>query len=298
EYKKSPSNYTKARSNAYKLLANAAYGYQGFFGARYYCRAAAASTAALAKKSILETIEKIKKKGFQVIYSDTDSICFLQGKATKKEILKFLDNLNKELPGVMELEFEELYKRGIWVSKRASESGAKKKYALITEQGKMKIRGFETVRRDWCKLAREMQSNVLKMILEEGNEISALEYVKEIIKKLKERKISREKIMIRTQLKKIISEYKSITPHVVAAQKMKEKGIPVDVGMLIEYFIAETREKKSLVREKVKLPDEKGEYNLKYYLEHQILPAVGNIFEVFNINIKEIAEGSRQKKLF
>jgi DNA polymerase elongation subunit (family B) len=78
---------------------------------------------------------------------------------------------------------------------------------------------------------------------------------------------------------------------------MQEQGMPGDAGMLIEYFIAETRETKKLVREKVKLPDEKGEYNIKYYLEHQILPAVGNILEVFGINIAEIADGKKQKKL-
>jgi len=298
EYKKNENNYTKARSNAYKLIANASYGYLGFFGARYYCRQAAASTAALARKNILETIEKIKNSGYQVIYSDTDSICFLQGEKTRKEVFEFLEKLNKNLPGIMELELEDFYKRGLWVSKRASESGAKKKYALITEKGNIKIRGFETVRRDWCPLARELQSKVLKIILEDGNEKKALELVKKTICELKKRKIAREAIMIHTQLKKPISEYKAITPHVIAAQKMKEKGMPIDVGMLLEYFIAETRETKKLVREKVKLPDEKGEYNIKYYLEHQILPAVENIFEVFNISIKEIASGSTQKKLF
>jgi len=297
EYKKNPSNYAKARSNAYKLLANAAYGYQGFFGARYYCREAAAATAALARKSILETIEKIQKAGYEVIYSDTDSICLLQDKKNKQEVLELLKKINSQLPGIMELELEDFYKRGLWVSKRASESGAKKKYALITEEGKLKIRGFETVRRDWCPLARELQSEVLKLILEDGKETRALELVKKTLKNLKERKIQREEIMIHTQLKKPISEYKAITPHVIAAVKMKEKGMPVDVGMLLEYFIAETREKKSLVREKVKLPDEKGEYNIKYYLEHQILPAIGNIFDVFNINIKEVADGKKQKKL-
>ena len=198
----------------------------------------------------------------------------------------------------MELELEDFYKRGIWVAKRTSESGAKKKYALIDEKNKIKIRGFETVRRDWCTLARKLQSKVLTMILEDGNEKSALELVKKTIKNLKEREISREEIMIKTQLKKPISEYKSITPHVIAATKMKEQGIPVDIGMLIRYFIAETRETKKLVREKVKLPEEKGEYNIEYYLEHQIIPAVENILEVFNINIKEISDGSRQKKLF
>ena len=52
-----------------------------------------------------------------------------------------------------------------------------------------------------------------------------------------------------------------------------------------------------LIREKVKLPDEKGEYNIQYYLEHQIIPAVENILEVFGINLKEISDGKKQMNL-
>ena len=78
---------------------------------------------------------------------------------------------------------------------------------------------------------------------------------------------------------------------------MQEKEIPISNGRLISYYIAETREKKKLVRDKVKLPDEKGLYNLKYYLEKQILPAVENIFQVFDINIKEVIEGKKQMTL-
>ena len=192
------------------------------------------------------------------------------------------------------------YSRGLFVSKKGKDSGeigAKKKYALVNEKGKFKIRGFETVRRDWCQLARKVQNKILKQILEEGNEKSALEYVKEIVKKLKKRDIPKEEIVIRTQLKKPISEYKAISPHVIAAKKMKELHMPIDPGSLIEYYIAESGENKKLVRDKVKLVDEKGEYNIKYYLEHQILPAVENIFQVFGINIKEVIEGKCQKTL-
>ena len=232
--------------------------------------------------------------------ADTDSVGFTLNNKSKQETLDFLDKLNKELPGIMELELEDFYKRGIWVTKRTGDFGAKKKYALITEKNKLKIRGFETVRRDWCKMARNLQNEVLKKILEDGNEKSALELAKRTIKELKERKISKPEILIRTQLKKPISEYKSITPHVIAAQKMKEQGMPIDIGMLIEYFISEVRseKQKKLVREKVKLPDEKGEYNIDYYLNHQLLPAVENIFDVFNISIKDIINGEKQKKLF
>ena len=294
ELKTNPDDVLKkARSNAFKLLANASYGYQGFFGARYYSREAAAATAAFAKKLIKEVIEKINEE-YKTIYSDTDSIAFLLNEKSEKQTLDFLKKLNSQLPGIMELELEGFFKRGLWVTKRTGTIGAKKKYALLGKDGKVKIRGFETVRRDWCALARKMQDRVLRLVLNDGNEKKALEYVKEIIKKLKQRKIEKSDLIIKTQLKKSLEDYKAISPHVIAARKMIESGIPVDEGNLIEYYIAETKEKKKLIREGVKLPDEKGEYDIEYYLGHQILPAVENIFQVFGIEIENLID--EQKK--
>jgi DNA polymerase elongation subunit (family B) len=297
ELKEKPDTIKKARSNAFKLLANAYYGYLGFFGARYYSLEAAASTLALVRKFNKETIEKTEKEGYKVVYGDTDSVAFTTEGKTKKEVLSFLKKLNSQLPGIMELELEGFFKRGIWVAKRGAKTGAKKKYALIDEKGKTKIRGFETVRRDWCKLSRNVQNKIIKQILEQGNEKKALKYTKEIIQKIKKREINKENLIIKTQLKKPISEYKSISPHVIAAKKMIEKKIPISEGNLIEYYVAETSEKKKLIRDKVKLPLEKGEYDIEYYLERQILPAVENIFQVFDINIREITEGKKQTTL-
>jgi len=58
-------------------------------------------------------------------------------------------------------------------------------------------------------------------------------------------------------------------------------------------------EPKPLFIERMKklMPDEKGEYDINYYIGHQILPAVENIFEVFGINLKEQAEKKKQMKL-
>ena len=297
DYKKNPNVFTKARSNAFKVLSAAAHGYIGFFGARYYSIESSASILAFVRKFNKEIIKKTEKQGYKVIFGDTDSVGFLMNEKTETEVKKFLKKLNSELSGVMELELEGFFKRGLWVTTRAGIVGAKKKYALLGKDNKIKIRGFETVRRDWCKLARQMQNKVIKQILKDGNEKKALEYVKEIIKKIKQRKADKEDLIIKTQLKKPISEYKAISPHVIAAKKMQQQEIPVSQGNLIEYYIAETKDKKKLVRDKVKLPDEKGEYNIEYYLERQILPAVENIFQVFNLNIKEIIEGKKQMTL-
>ncbi len=296
-YQKNPDIITLARSNAFKLLSASAHGYIGFFGARYYSVESSASILAFVRKFNKETIEKTEKAGYNVIYSDTDSVAFTsEGKSTK-QILEFLKRLNRELPGIMELELDGFFKRGLWVTTRGGTFGAKKKYALIDEKNNIKIRGFETVRRDWCNLARDVQNRVIEQILKDGNEKRALEYIKEIVQKIKQRKINKEDIIIKTQLKKPLSEYKAISPHVIAAKKMQEKELPVGEGNLISYYIAETRGKKKLVREKVKIPAEKGEYNIRYYLERQILPAIENIFQVFNVNAKEIIEGKKQTTL-
>ncbi len=301
EYKKELSKdfdaLKKARSNAFKLLANASYGYQGFFGARYYCKEASEATTAISREWIKKIINKINEKGYKVIYGDTDSISFLLNQKTKEETKKFLEEINSELPGIMELDLEDFYKRGIWVTKRTGEFGAKKKYALINYQDKLKIRGFETVRRDWCKLARETQNEILKMILKETKKKKALEYLKEVIKRLKSRKVELKDLIIKVQIKKSLDEYKSITPHVIAAKKMVERKIPLSQDSLVQYYIAEIKEKKNLIREKVKLPDEEGEYEIDYYLKHQIIPAVENIMQVFNVNVYELIEGKKQKTL-
>ena len=298
EYQKNPNTLTNARSNAFKVLSASVHGYIGFFGARYYSLESSASILAFVRKFNKDTIQKVENAGFKVIYGDTDSVGFLRGNKSEAQIKEFLKKLNSELPGVMKLELEGFFKRGIWVTKRTGLSGAKKKYALIDEKGNLKIRGFETVRRDWCNLARRMQDNVIRLILQEGNEEKTLIYLKEIIRKLKNREIPKEELIIRTQLKKSLSEYKAISPHVIAAKKMRELGIPLSEGNLIEYYIAEIKGKESkLVREKVKLPSEEGKYNLKYYLERQILPAVENILQIFGIDTKEFIDKKRQTKL-
>jgi DNA polymerase, archaea type len=297
DYNLSPNVLTKARSNAFKVLSASAHGYIGFYGARYYSHETSASILAFVRKFNQDIIKKVEDAGFTVIFGDTDSVAFAMNGKSKSEIKKFLKELNEDLPGVMSLELEGFFKRGLWVTTRGGTTGAKKKYAMIDYEDNLKIRGFETVRRDWCKLSREVQSNIIRMILEEGDSKKALIYLKGIVKKIKERKIDLSELVIKTQLKRPLTEYKANTPHILAARRMVEHEIPLSVGTLIEYYIAETNTKSKLVRDKVKLLTEKGEYEIQYYLEKQILPAVENIFQVFDVNVKEIVDGKKQDSL-
>jgi DNA polymerase elongation subunit (family B) len=296
ELKKHRTPVLEARDYALKTLSNATYGYFGFFGARYYSLESAASIAAIARHYIHKTIEDIEKAGFNVMYADTDSVMFLLGNVKKDDSLKLLKKINDTLPGTMELELENFYKRGIFVMKKTGELGAKKKYALLSEKGDIKIRGFESVRRDRCKLAKDTQDFVLKEVLETGKYEPALEHVQKIVKQLRDGKVPIEQLIIRTQLKKEIESYESIGPHVTVAKKMRELGLPVKEGSLIEYVIS--NESGKLIRDKAKLPEEVKEkdYDIEYYINNQVLPAIENIFSVFGISIEHL-QGKKQKHL-
>ncbi|RLE47365.1 hypothetical protein DRJ25_02585, partial [Candidatus Woesearchaeota archaeon] len=277
----------KARSMALKLLANSFYGYLAFSSARWYCIECAESTTAWARKYIHKVIDSAKEEGFNVLYSDTDSV-FLQLKGKSKEdALKFAEDINKELPGLMELEFENFFKAGIFVSVKHGEGGAKKKYALLDEQGHIKVAGFESVRRNWSFIAKEIQQRVIDILLRENDVEKAKAFLKDAVKKLRNHDVGVDKLIIHTQLSKNIEQYESKGPHVAAAQRMKDLGLDVFPGMIIRFVVVKG---KGLIRDKVKLPDEvsQDDYDPEYYVQNQIIPGVDRIFAVFGIDIKDV----------
>ncbi len=285
-----------ARSETLKLLSNSLYGYYGFFGARWYSKECARSITAWGRYYIQNLIKNAEKQGFKVIYSDTDSVFLLLGKKTKTDVNKFTQQENKELPGLMELEYEGQFKRGIFVSTKTGSGGAKKKYALLDENNEIKVKGFEAVRRNWSPIAKNVQKKVLEIILKEKNQEKAIKYVKKIVNDLRQHKIPVKETIIQTKLQKNIEEYASIGPHVAIAKKMKAQGIEVEAGAIIEYVI--TAEGK-LIRDKAKLPSEikNNEYDPNYYINNQVLPAVETIFQVMGFKKQDITSHKSQSGL-
>jgi len=286
----------EARSLSLKLLANSFYGYLGFFGARWYSIECSRAVTAFGRYYIHKVIDKAKQEGFNVLYSDTDSIFVALDKKKRKDIDKFADEVNMQLPGVMELEFEGYYPSGIFVSAKVGPYGAKKKYALMNEKGNLKIRGFETVRRNWSHIAKEVQEKVLKTILKEKDSEKAFNYVKGVVQQLRKKEVTIEKVIIHTQLKKEISSYDTVGPHVAVANRMKDKGIQVGPGLIIKYVVVKGGKR---VRDRARLPNEvkQDEYDADYYIKNQVIPAVEKIFDVLGYSKEELIQKSGQKKL-
>ncbi|MBI4980083.1 hypothetical protein HZC30_00830 [Candidatus Woesearchaeota archaeon] len=289
--KQEDSKMLEARSISVKLLANSFYGYLGFFGARWYSLESARATTAYARNYIKNTITKAEDSGLKVVYSDTDSCFVLLGEQPLDKALKFQKEINAALPGTMELELEGYYPRGIFVAAKRTEKGAKKKYALLSKEGDLKITGFETIRRNCSPLAKELQLQVLRMVLEDKAGL-ALAYVKDTIKELQGGKFPLSKLIIKTQITKELNHYSSIAPHVAIAWQMVKKGERIAPGSVIEYIICKGT---GLVRDRAKIPTEVApeDYDADYYLNNQLIPAVSSIFNVLGYKEEDLVSCSQ-----
>ncbi|MEM0147581.1 MAG: DNA polymerase domain-containing protein [Candidatus Micrarchaeaceae archaeon] len=232
-----------------------------------------------------------------ILVHNTDSIFFIIGNKSKEEVLKVLAGINAKLPKGMELELEDIYVRGVFVGKKGSEGGAKKKYAFLSQSGKMKIRGFELVRRDWSKIARETQENVLNAILKEGSIEKAAEIVKEVINRIRSGDIQISDLAINTRLRKGIDSYDAKSPELAAAKKAVEAGLKSKEEVeqsVISYVI--TKEGNS-ISSKAVLEEFAKDYDPDYYIEKQVIPAVMRILGELGFNIDSLKDSGKQAKL-
>ena len=273
---------------ATKIISNAMYGYFAFVGARWYKRECAESTAAFGRYYIKKVLQMASEENFEIIYGDTDSVFLTKNvENLEEEAKKFAEKVNSNLPGIIELEFRGVYVRGIFVAREKGETGAKKRYALLDKSGNLEIRGFEVVRRDWCKLAKEVQRKVLEFVLKDKNPELALKFVRDVIKSLKERKIRLEDLIIYEQITKPLSMYEQIGPHVKAAMKARERGILVTEGSVIGFVITKgsgSISDRAMPAELVTIED----YDSEYYIEHQIIPASLRVLKALGYDKEDI----------
>lgn len=294
--KESHDDTIETKSQALKILANSFYGYMAYRRSRFYLKEAAERVAEIGRETIMKVIDMAEREGFRVIYADTDSIFIIYN--SEDAVREFVERLNSSFSGYMRMELEGLYKRGLFVQRKDESEGAKKKYALLRDDGKIKIRGFELVRRDWCQLAREIQQEILEIVLKEGNVDRAIARVREVIKDVKERKVDPERLVIYTRLSKRPEEYDRDMPEVVAAKKLGLSSNTI-MNRVIKYIIVAGQGSISSRAEPyehfIKKPHLK--YDVDYYIDHQILPAVLRVLSAFNYDEVSLKSNLKQNTL-
>jgi DNA polymerase I len=323
---------------ALKILLNSFYGYSGYARARLYSLTLANAVTSFGRSNILNTrdiinntIGKIvlrntkalllgeagelsssdKVVELSVAYGDTDSVfvqCTSIGDLSLEEVSlvgnRLSDIVSASLPDPMELEFESIAKRALLI--------AKKRYALwLFEprnsgwEDQIKVKGMETVRRDWCELTSMTLNRVLELVLIEGDVDQAVEHVRKVVSDIrnldpgKDSEIIEHLMLTRTLTRKTDS-YKNKQPHLTVAENLKRRtGIMPSIGTRIPFVITAG---KGLFVERAEDPDYVREHNVPidvdYYIKKQILPPVERILGVFGVKISSLDFDSKQKGIF
>jgi DNA polymerase I len=286
----------KARKQALKILLNSFFGTLAYPRFRWYSRESASAITAWARHYIHQTLDWAEKDGFTPTYADSDSAFLLLPKPkTEEDVKKFVEKVNKKLPGRMELEFEGLYERGLFVTKKEGKA-AKKRYALASYDHELTIVGFEYVRRDVSIIARETQKKVLEEILINGNPKKAHDIVLGVVKRLREGKVPNKELVVLTQLQRRPENYAATAPHVSAAIKAQKRGKEIVVGQMLGFIITKTGKS---ISDKAELEEfvKEGDYDAEYYIQNQVIPAVEKIFAELGIDSTDLERGGKQTGL-
>jgi DNA polymerase elongation subunit (family B) len=292
------------RDGWFEWAGQSFYGYTGWSAAKFYKRECAEATTAWGRYFIKQAISMVEEVGFQVIYSDTDSIFAKltetesgitdRREETLKKAKEISERISKELP--LELEIQDFFKAIFF-------TGKKKRYAALTDKGEIVVRGLEVRRGDWCEVAKEVQTEVIRLILVEKDPKRAMEYVKRIIQDLKEGKIPLDKLIIHKTITRKISGYETKQAHVIAAERAlaSPSHIAYEIGSKIPYVVIKGPGKTSDRAFPVDIIEssegneiyaDRGKYlvDVEYYTQHQVIPVAHRVLQLFGYELASFEE--------
>lgn len=290
-------------SYAIKIIMNSFFGVLASPNSRYFNFTLGSAITNFAQMIIKLTAEEIKKQGYDIIYSDTDSVFVLtketeaQATHTAEKLVQYINTFytqyikqNYQRSSVLELETKRIYTGLLFPplrmqKKDATETkAAKKRYAgMYHHAGKeeLEIVGLEAVRGDWTTAAQEFQTELLTRLFTNKPYKT---YIKTFIADLRAGK--KDTLLVyRKSLRKDLAEYtKTTPPHVKAARLLDTPP-----GDRIEYYITTAGPE----------PLQKHTHPLDYdhYITKQIEPIANQALATFNIELKDIVTASKQSTL-
>ncbi len=267
-----------ARQKATKIITNAAYGYAGWIGARWYIKPVAEAASAWGRHIILTASKMAEAKGLAVVYGDTDSL-FL--KNNQNSIFELQSEIRQRWG--LEVEVGEVYTRLFFTE-------AKKRYAGLRRDGTLDIVGLEVIRGDWAEVAKNVQEHVLEIILKEESTSKAVKYVQSVIADLRARKVPFRDLVIWKTLTKPVDGYAVRASHVEAAKMLANKGWRLTTGDKVGYVILKGKGR-LYSRVKPYLFADYNEVDTEYYVTNQVVPAATRILEFFGVTEQHLLSG-------
>ncbi|QSG06757.1 DNA polymerase domain-containing protein [Halapricum desulfuricans] len=221
------------RNGKFQWVGQSLYGVSGWDRFRLYDKDNAAAVTATGRSVIDHTEDAVEDLSYQVAYGDTDSVMISLGSDTSVEdaiersfdieeaINASYDEFAREQLNAEEhrfqIEFEKLYRRFF-------QAGKKKRYAghIVWKEGKavddVDITGFEYQRSDIAEITKEVQLEVIEMIVKEGDIDGVADYLNGVIEDFLSGNVDPEEVAIPGGIGKRLDNYDTDTAQVRGAK--------------------------------------------------------------------------------
>ncbi|MBD3309968.1 hypothetical protein GF351_01980 [Candidatus Woesearchaeota archaeon] len=240
-YKRNPSAINKKRALGLKWVLVSCYGYLRFREFKLGIPTSHMAICALARETLLKVIMLAEKKGFEVVHAIVDSLFIRKKGITDDEVKDFCTEVEM-LTGIP-ITSEGIFRWIVFLPSVVDPHRAlPSTYYGVFRHKEIKARGIEVRQRSAPMAVKFFQNRIIEMMGECDTEQEIKDrvpeffrYLRELIRNIKHMK--KEYLILPVRITK--TEYKHNTPQKTIVERLKQKGVRLNPGELVEYIFQE-----------------------------------------------------------
>jgi DNA polymerase I len=286
--------YYDGLQNAVKVLMNSFYGVLASSFYRFTNKDIGAAITAFGREAITSIIRDLEADGFEVVYSDTDSVFVRSPVASLEGAREFGERVAKRFTHAgVTFEFQSVFESFF-------SHGVKKRYVGRTAwpNEDLVVRGYETRRTDAFDFQSVALMEIFDLVLK-GDTDAALRRARELVLSVRNHEVPAERLVIARTVR-AESEYNESTreslPFLRVFKQLRSEGYDVIPGMRVAWVVTDSRKTPQEIEPWVEGRPFTKEPDWEYYAD-RVAQTLARVTEVFDWDAAALLRGSHQQRL-